>query len=337
MEPTQKIAEDFFMFQGGIRLRQMPPSYCNTYLLRDESTLILYDTSAFEDTRNEMLRIIKKYEDVCSEFYLIIGHSDLDHIGNNDMIDDVKIKEKHFLIHEFGVPRLARSARFRAVSKTMHEIAQPLRDREKEEITIGNMNLQGWKLGNIYLIHDGAHVKEHLSLYDKKRRTLLAGDLTGEYNPMLNSKTDRLIEYCDIFAKMAEEGYIDIVGDGHHNRDAYKQAFQQYNVVPFTQFQISNYIQGKDAVMEFLRGFSGYYREVRDTILNVHQNLGSATVKEIIEELKKSDSQAIQMKLKLEFPRFLSWIRYSVTSVLSEAGAKRRKIGKQTYYETRTE
>jgi len=333
---TKKIGEDFFMFQGGIVLRQMPPSYCNTYLLRDENTLILYDTSAFEDIRNEMLRIIKKYEDICSKFYLINGHSHLDHIANNDMIDYVKIKEKHLLIHEFGLPRLTHAERFRAVSRTMHEIAEPLRDREKETITIGNMDLQGWRLGNIYLIHDGAHVKEHLCLYDTKRRALLVGDLTGEFNPMLNSKTNRLIEYCDIFAKMAEEGYIEIVGDGHRNRDAYEQAFQKYDAVPFTQFQVPDYIQGRDGVMEFLRGFSGYYKEVRNTILDVHESLGSATIEEIVEKLRKSDSQAVQMKLKLEFPNFLSWIRYSVTSILRETGAKRKKIGKQTYYKTKT-
>lgn len=177
---VEKIAEDFFMFQGGIGLRQTPPSYCNTYLLRDDNALFLYDTSAFKDIRNEMLKLIKKYEDVCSKFYLIISHADLDHIGNNDIIDDVKIKEKHFLIHEFGLPRLAQSSRFRVVSRTMEEIAEPLRDSEKETISIGNVDFQGWRLGNIYLIHDGAHIKEHLCLYDTKRRALLVGDLTGE-------------------------------------------------------------------------------------------------------------------------------------------------------------
>lgn len=313
---TQRLAEDLFMFQGGICLNSMPPSYCNTYLLRDEDTLILYDTSVFEDIRKEMLTIIRRYESVCNKFYLIIGHSDIDHIGNNDIIDDVRVKEKHFLIHEFGLPRLKRGARFRAISKTMREIAEPLRDREKETITIGNMDLHGWRLGNIYLIHDGAHVKEHLCLYDAKQRTLLTGDLTGEYNPMLNSKIHGLIEYCDIFAKIAEEGDIQLLGDGHRNKGAYEQAFQKYDVVPFTQLQLTDFIQGKDAVVEFLRGFSDYYKELRDAILAAHKNLGSKAVEDIIKELRKSDSQAIQMKLKLEFPNFLSWIRYSTKSIL---------------------
>jgi len=325
-----KISEDFYMFQGGIGLRRMPlPSYCNTYLLKDENTLILYDTSAFEDIRSEMLKIIKEYEHTCSKFYLINGHADPDHIANNDIIDDVKIGEKHFLIHEDGIPRLKRKRRWRC----MPEIAEPLRDSEKETITIANIDLQGWRLGNIYLIHDASHVKEHICLYDTQRRALLVGDITGEYNPMLNSKTNRLIEYCDVFARMAEEGYIKIVGDGHRSRDAYEQVFLKYELDPFTQFQTSNYIQGKNAIIEFFRGFSEYYREIRDTILEVHKNLGSATIKDIIGELRKSQSQAIQMKLTLEFPRFLSWIRYTVTSVLREAGAKRRKIGKQTYFE----
>ena len=99
---------------------------------------------------------------------------------------------------------------------------------------------------------------------------------------------------------------------------------------------MSNYIQGKEAVMEFLRGFSKYYKEVRDKILDTHKDLGNTTIDKIIGELRKSDSQAIQMKLKLEFPRFLSWIRYTVTSVLREAGSKRRKIGTQTFYEPKT-
>jgi hypothetical protein len=218
----------------------------------------------------------------------------------------------------------------------MHEIAEPLRDEELEKITIGNVDLQGWRLGNIDIIHDGAHVKEHVCLYDRKRRVLLVGDLTHLANPMVYSKTNRLVEYCDIFGKMAEKGYIDILGDGHRSKDAYEKAFQKYDVVPFTQSQMSNYIQGQDRVMEFLRGFSGYYQEVRDTIVNAHKKLGSATVQDIIGALRKSDSQAIQIKLKLEFPRFLSWIRYSVTRVLREAGSKRRKIGTQTFYEPKT-
>ena len=378
---TQRVTEDLFMFQGWIgsdfQGTETFLSHCNTYLLRDENTLILYDTSALGDIRNEMLKIIKKYEDSCNKFYLIIGHADPDHIGNNDMIDDVKIREKHFLIHEAGLPRLnvvedqenlikemmefydvfgtfpmfimrflskispgvifylRRKMMERAwrATKTMQEIAEPLRDPEKEKITIGNMDLQGWRLGNIYIIHDGAHVPEHLCLYDTKRRVLLVGDLTGEYNPMFNSETNRLIEYCDIFARMAEEGYIEIVGDGHRNRDAYEQVFEKYDVIPFTQFQTSEYIQGGDAIIEFFRGFLNYYKEIRDTILDVHKNLRSATIEEIVAELGKSDSQAIQMKLKLEFSRFLSWIRMSVTSVLKEAGAKKRKIGKKMYFE----
>ena len=189
-------------------------------------------------------------------------------------------------------------------------------------MTIGDITLQGWKLGNIYLIHDGAHVPEHLCLYDKKRKALLVGDLTLEANPMMNSKTSRLIEYCEFFSRMAEEGYIEILGDGHRNRATYEQAFQKYDVNPFTQLQTSDYIQGKDAIIEFFRGFSGYYREIRNTILDIHINLGRATIEEIVGALRKSDSQAIQMKLKLEAPRFLSWIEISVASVLGEAGIK---------------
>lgn len=374
---TKRIAEDFFMFQGGIELKQWLPSYCNTYLLRDENNLILYDTSAFEDIRNEMLKIIKKYEGVCSKFYLIVGHADPDHIGNNEMIDDVKIKEKHFLIHEAGLSRLnvvedeenltqemmeyydvfgafpvsavrflskisprivsyikrKGMERFWTVSRTKQGMAESLSDYEEVPLTIGGATFQGWKLGNIYLIHDGAHVPEHLCLYDTKRRILLVGDLTGGYNPMFNSETDRLIEYCDVFTKMAEEGYIEIVGDGHRNREAYDQVFTKYDITPFTQYQTSDYLQGKEEIKEFFRGFSSYYREIRDTILDVHKNSGSATIEEIVLELRKSDSQAIQMKLKLEFPRFLSWIRTSVASVIRESGAKRRKIGKQIYFE----
>lgn len=294
-------------------MREVPPSYCNTYLLRDEDMLVLYDTSAFEDIRKEMLRVIKKYEDSCSKFCLIIGHADPDHVLNNDVINDVKIGEKRFLVHEaaFGGPYAG-----------FLEGAKPLVDSEKKTVTIGDTTLQGWKLGNIYLIHDGAHVPEHLCLYDKKRKALLVGDLTVEANPMMNSKTNGLIEYCDKFSRMAEEGYIKIVGDGHRSRDAYEQAFQKYNVNPFTQLQTSDYIQGKDAIIEFFRGFSGYYRDIKDTILDVHKNLGRPTIEEIVGVLRKSDSKAIQMKLKLEAPRFLSWIEISIASVLAEAGIK---------------
>ena len=140
-------------------MREIPPSYCNTYLLRDGDSLVLYDTSAFEDIRNEMLKVIKKYEDACSKFYLIIGHSDPDHVLNNDLINDIKIREKHFLVHE---------AAFGGSYAGLLEGAKPLVDSEKETVTIDDITLQGWKLGNIYLIHDGAHAPEHLCLYENK-------------------------------------------------------------------------------------------------------------------------------------------------------------------------
>ena len=374
---TERISEDFFIFQGGIGLRQWLPSYCNTYLLRDEENLILYDTSAFEDIRSEMLSIIKKYEDVCSSFYLINGHADLDHIGNNDILEDVGIKEKHFLIHEVGLPRLDAAEadekltkeimdyydffgtmqipivrflnkisprmnlyfkrkgmeRYWTPSRTQQSIAGPLKDSEKQSLNIAGRTFQGWQIGNICLIHDGAHVPEHLCLYDTKRRALLVGDLTGEWNPMFSSETDGLVMYCDIFAEMAEEGYIEILGGGHRNRDTYKRIFEEYEVIPFTQHQMSNYVQGKERIVEFLQGFSNYYKQVRDTVLEAHKNLGSATIEEIVQELGKSDSKAIQMKLKLEFPRFISWIRISIASILRETGAKKTRIGRKTVFE----
>ena len=358
-------------------MRQWLPSYCNTYLLRDEKNLILYDTSAFEDIRSEMLSVIKKYEDVCSSFYLINGHADLDHIGNNDILEEVGIKDKHLLIHEAGLPRLDAAKadekltkeimdyydffgtmqipivrflnkisprmnlyfkrrgmeRYWTPSRTQQSTAELLKDSRKQRFNIGGRTFLGWQMGNIYLIHDGAHVPEHLCLYDTRRRALLVGDLTGEWNPMFSSETKGLVKYCNILAEIAEEGYIETLGGGHRNKDTYGRIFDEYEVVPFTRYQISDCLQGKESIVEFLRGFSNYYKDVRDTVLKVYEDLGSATIEEIVQELRKSDSKAIQMKMKLEFPRFISWIRNSIASILRETGAKKMSIGNKIVFE----
>ena len=374
---TERISEDLFMFQGDIGMRQWLPSHCNTFLLRDEERLVLYDTGAFEDIRSDMLSIIREYEDVCSSFYLVNGHADLDHIGNNDILDDVKIEDKHFLIHERGFPRLNAveddekltkeimeyydffgtlqvpivrflnkisprmnlyfkrkgMERYWTLSRTKESMAEHLRDSTKQRLDIAGRTFQGWQIGNIYLIHDGAHAPEHLCLYDTKRRALLVGDLAGEWNPMFSSETNGLIEYCNVFAEIAKEGYTEILGGGHRNKHTYKRIFDKHEVVPFTQYQISDCLQGKDKIAEFFQGFSNYYREIRDTILDVHKNLGSATIEQIVKELRKSDSKAIQMKMKLEFPRFISWIRTSIASILREIGARKTKIGNKIIFE----
>jgi len=39
------------------------------------------------------------------------------------------------------------------------------------------------------------------------------------------------------------------------------------------------------------------------------------------------------MKMKLEFPRFISWIRNSIASILRETGAKKMRIGNKIVFE----
>jgi len=60
---VQEIAPDVLRFGGWFSDNWATETpYCNTYLLREGDDLVIYDTAAFQDTRQRMLASIASYQ-----------------------------------------------------------------------------------------------------------------------------------------------------------------------------------------------------------------------------------------------------------------------------------
>ena len=241
-------------------------------------------------------------------------------------------------------PRLALALRSLAVKRAWRDVrpmadrAEPLRLDRRETFTFGDVQFQGWRIGKLYLIFDGAHLVDHCCLYDAERRLLLVGDLTVEVNPEgVIGSINGLIDYCDRFAKMAAQGLVELVGDGHRNAVTVRQIFEKYGEAygaePFGESQLVDVIEGKEMAVEFFQGFRDYYAGLRDSVVQAHRRLGTASVAQIAEALAEIDVPALRLKRVLEFPRFPSWMQGCVTSVLKDQGCRRIGRGKGAVFE----
>jgi len=72
-----------------------------------------------------------------------------------------------------------------------------------------------------------------------------------EVNPAgVASSLSGLMDYCDRFARMAAQGYVEVVGDGHRSEATFRQWFakysQEHGVEPFGESQLADVVNGKD-------------------------------------------------------------------------------------------
>jgi hypothetical protein len=241
-------------------------------------------------------------------------------------------------------PRLALALRSAVAARawrdirTMADRVEPLRLDQRETFSFGDVQFEGWRIGKLYLIFDGAHRSDHCCVYDAERRLLLVGDLTLEVNPegVIGSVTG-LIDYCDRFAKMAAQGLVELAGDGHRNAVTLPQMFEKYGEAygaePFADSQLVDVIEGKEMAVEFFQGFRDYYSSLRDSVVQAHQRLGTASVARIAQALGEMDTPALRLKQVLEFPRFPSWIQGCVASVLKDQGCRQTGRGKGAVFE----
>ncbi len=241
-------------------------------------------------------------------------------------------------------PRLALALRSFAVARAWREVrpmadrAEALRLDQRETFTFGDVQFEGWRVGELYLILDGAHLSDHCCLYDAERRLLLVGDLTVEVNPEgVIGSVEGLVDYCDRFARMAAQGLVELVGDGHRNAVTVPQMFQRYGAAygaePFGESQLVDVIEGREMAVEFFQGFRDYYADLRDSVVQAHRQLGTASVAQIAEALAEVDTPALRLKRILEFPRFPSWIQGCITSVLKDQRCRRIGKGKGAVFE----
>jgi glyoxylase-like metal-dependent hydrolase (beta-lactamase superfamily II) len=193
---------------------------------------------------------------------------------------------------------------------------------------VGSVTLTGWEVGRFFAIHDASHTPGHICLYDPDNKLLLAGDVTIEINPAyFYSSMDKCREACGWFRRMAEEGTIELAGDGHRSRTRFADILDRFGASPLHETQTAHVMEGREACAAFFSTFERYYGQLQQEVINAHRRIGDSTVGEIVEELVSSRSPAVQLKKSITFPRWPNRMDVLVASVLREAGVIPRREG----------
>ncbi len=209
----------------------------------------------------------------------------------------------------------------------------PLRLEEKVTRSFGGVELDGWELGRLFLIHDASHTPGHISLYDAENRLLISGDVTVEINPAFYySSLDRCIEACGRFRSMAEAGYVELATDSHRSPTFLPQVFEKFGFDPLHPVQVGDVARGKEECSAFFRMFEDYYSRLREGVLEAHSRLGESTVPQIVEEMGGMEDPYIKMKRAMKFWRLPSRMDVLVAVVLREVGARWRREGGEVLF-----
>jgi glyoxylase-like metal-dependent hydrolase (beta-lactamase superfamily II) len=179
---------------------------------------------------------------------------------------------------------------------SMRNRVEPLRMEELQDFTFGSITVKGWPLGRLILIADCAHSPGHVSIYDPKYKIMIAGDVTIEINPVLMySSVNGLIRYNGWYKTMADEGYIEMAGDGHRSRSGWgREVLSRFPDDLRDEVREGDYIVGRDNCIRFFEQFERYHRDQRDAVIACHQDLGPAKVSDIAAAVKSRNEWGIR-------------------------------------------
>ena len=76
--------------------------------------------------------------------------------------------------------------------------------------------------------------------------------------------------------------------------------------------------KGKAECVAFLKMFEDYYISLKDEVLSALSKLKKASIPDIMKEVKKSDHQAVKLKVALKLPKFPSRLDILVAVVLRD-------------------
>ena len=152
---------------------------------------------------------------------------------------------------------------------------------------------------------------------------MLAGDVTIEVNPAFSdSSMKKLIKTAAEFRVMAEQGFIEMVGDSHRNKKGFTEIAELIGLKLLHPLQLTDAARGREECVAFFRTFEDYYREMMSEAVAAHERLGEATAREILAELGKSENKNVKFKLMMPFPSRPELVPYCA---LKEYGFSRRR------------
>ena len=161
----------------------------------------------------------------------------------------------------------------------------------------------------------------------------MTGDATIEINPAFyNSSLIKCIDLMSKYRTIAEKGYVDIVVDSHHSSTYFPKLLEKFKTKPLHPIQIADMAKGKAECVAFLKMFEDYYISLKDEVLSALSKLKKASIPDIMKEVKKSDHQAVKLKVALKLPKFPSRLDILVAVVLRDLKIPWVKQGKRVLF-----
>lgn len=214
------------------------------------------------------------------------------------------------------------------VSSYAIDKAQPLKLADREERTYAGQTFLGWPVGRFFLIHDASQSPGHISIYDPLHKMMITGDATTEINPpFIDCNYQNGIDLCEKCLHMAEAGEILLATDGHRTIQWWPRFMKVHNLPSFSPIQHIEHARGKDECVSFYQMWVDYFNGLKDEVLKAHSRTGTATIDEIVEELRKSDNKYVKFKLSMGLPAIPSNPHALVAKVLDENGGIRHEEG----------
>lgn len=98
---------------------------------------------------------------------------------------------------------------------------RPLEEIPSESLRFGEVEWTGWTLGedDVRILRADAHMPGDVVIYIPEHQMLCAGDVTFPLFPTFReSSRDRILDCLTKILRMARDGHVDVLADGHGNR-----------------------------------------------------------------------------------------------------------------------
>jgi len=239
-----EIANQCFLIVGRhLNIAKQEADVANAIIYKADDILYIIDTGAIEcfaAKLKEVARMLAPYDTII----LINTHGHADHVGNNDLINELESKHKaHFIsAHDLDMMRDNLSFfeyDFKTIEpyfcgKTAHEHVARLLDlfmpinvdtpylktletQKVQDIQIGNIHWSGWNFNDdIYVMKTQGHSAGHVVVYFPKMKHLHLADETNGYCNLFHD-CDHLksLESHTKSLSMLNEGTVNSITDGH--------------------------------------------------------------------------------------------------------------------------
>lgn len=249
----------FLIIGRHLNVQKCEADVANAIIYKSDNKLYMIDTGALIDFRQTLLKCCKElspYEEVI----LINTHGHGDHVGNNNLIDELEASRKTHLLsaHDLSMMRDNRKFfeyDFKKIEPFLGEgktakghldkllaLFAPLKVNSNhlttletlplQDIKIGNIHWSGWNFEDrVYVLRTQGHSAGHVIIYLPKFKHMHMGDETNGYCNLFHD-CDHLksLESHTKVLSMLDEGSVASMSDGHtfelDNHDMAKQRLE---------------------------------------------------------------------------------------------------------------